>query len=799
MSLFNKAESFLQASGYDVVPHESERDFLVARKPDLGGDSSITCLGVVERPQEPSEQYQIESRFERMAREHPSATLKLLSMTGTGGYQAHVTDNLRRSLNVKILPPAFFFDTLFKYDNDGSVASTVKDLADSGKKQEPLRVKQPYRLESGDQGDDLAEYLLDRVEAADYSRSPSLWIVSAPAGFGKSFMFASLFHKVYQVFQNKKRAQQQFPRPLPMIAEHLRSSAGPNIRGLINAFVQTDFAGNAPPELFTWMIDNGHGFWMTDGLDEVITGDDQFLEFIMERLTQPSSSTPLMLMSLRDSLLRSKEGLHELIEIGGDLVERIELLPWDRPQKRSFAWTKVHKKLPTPEDRDDPEVTNLIGGLTKNETTNKLTSTPFYADMLAEAFLEDSPLSPQNEFELLDLAVFRMCRREYEKGGPIQESVLPPEAFRDWLEELAGEVVTQSGISLDELRTFSELVLVLTTTGETPNSTDQLVDQMMVMPFLKNSPVSGKFEFTHEILGEFLAGSFFSNQMESAGGGNYLEQELPSDSMLLKVIAWKFRRKRNELVKAIQTLPSSATPGTVHRNIVQVLGLMENGRELLDQTGLSLENADLSGVQFGSMDLHKVRFFASDLGSADLSKCNLRDARFESARLRETKLPSRSSQFLKGATFDSMNFDSICPLNERRIDSNDRFLSWAEDATDVAIRRDLPCPSALQLAHLFGKFVWPTGEARRNWIDERAVFRGKQIQGGPGYKATVDKVIEFRYLQKTQKATRRGVSRPRGALYSEIVQFRSNETLSSGLRKLLGSLCRRPNCPHVKS
>ena len=806
MSLFSKAESFLEASGYDVSTYQSEQDFLIAKKPDLGGASSITCVGIAEKTPESSAQHQIENRFARVAREFPNATLKFLSGTGTRGYQAQITDHLRRRLKVSILPPAFFFDTLFKYDNDRSVASTVKNLADSGEAQEPLRVKQPFRLASGEQGDDLAEYLLAEVQKQSRTNSPSpaLWIVSAPAGYGKSMMFASLFHKVYKVFQDEKRSQRSFPRPLPMIAEHLRSSAGPNIKGLIDAFVQTDFAGHTPPDLFTWMIDNGHGFWMTDGLDEVITGDDYFLDFLLDRLTQPSSSAPLILMSLRDSLLQSKEQLHELIDIGGDVIHLIELLPWERQQKHSFAWTKVHQRLPQERDRDDDKVINLVEALTKNEHINRLSSTPFYAGMIADELQANSSLSPTSEFELLDLAVSAMCRREYEKGGPIQESVLPIGDFRDWLEELAGDVVKQAGIPIDELRNFSELVLVLTTTGEAPDSAEgsQLVDQMMVMPFLKNSPVSGKFEFTHEILGEFLAGSFYAKQMQTSAetldwGSRYLgQQALLSDSMLLKVIAWNFQKKRNELVKAINAWASSTTPGVVHRNVVQLLALMKDSRELLDRTGLSLGGADLSGVQFGHMDLHEVRFVGSDMSFADLSKCDLRNARFESARLRDTFLPSQSSQLLRGATFDSMkSFESILPQGEGRIDSYNRFLDWAEGATQVAMRKDLPCPSARQLAHLFGKFVRPNGEARRDWMDERGLLRGKRIEGGPGYRNTVDKVLEFHYLEET--SPRRGVSRARGPLYGEIVQFMMNSTLSPGLSNLLASLCRRPGCSHV--
>lgn len=816
MSLVIKAESFLEASEYDVSRHQSEQDFLLAAKPDIGGASSITCVGIAEKPPESSAQYQIEERFERVAREFPNATLKFLSGTGTGGYQAQITDHLRRHLKVSILPPALFFDTPFKYDNDNNAASTVRNLANRGDAQEPLRVKQPFRLASGEQGDDLAEYLLKEVQkqSRDNSPSPALWIVSAPAGYGKSIMFASLFRKVYELFQDEKRLQRSFPRPLPMTAEHLRSSAGPNIKGLINAFVQTDFAGHTPPDLFTWMIDNGHGFWMTDGLDEVIAGDADFLDFLLDRLTQPSSSAPLILMSMRDSLLRSKEQLHELIEIGGDVIRRIELLPWEHRQKHSFAWTKVHQRRPLKRDRDDDKVINLVKALTKNEHIELLSSTPFYAAIIVDEFQTNSALSLMSEFELLDLAVETMCDREYRKGGPIQEDVLTKKNFRAWLEELAGEVVKKSGISIDELRDFSKLVLVLTTKGsqlvdqmgELSPEGSQLVDQIMVIPFLKNSPVSGKFEFTHEILGEFLAGSFYAKQMQVQAstealdwGSRYLgQQALLSDSMLLKVLAWSFQEKRDKLVEAINAWASSTAPSTVHRNVIQVLALMENSRELLDRTGLSLEGADLSEIQFGSMDLHKVCFVGSDMSFTDLSKCNLQYARFESARLRDTLLPAKSSQLLSGATFDGMkSFESILPQGESRIVSYDRFLDWAEDATQVAIRRDLPCPSARQLAHLFGKFVRPNGAARRDWIDERGLLRGKQIEGGPGYRNTVEKVLEFHYLEETSPRSRRGVSRPRGPLYGEIVQFMMNSTLSPGLGNLLASLCRRPNCSHV--
>ena len=591
-----------------------------------------------------------------------------------------------------------------------------------------------------------------------------------------------------------------------MIAEHLRAAAGPNINGLIDVFVQTDFAGHTPPELFSWMIDNGHGFWMTDGLDEVITSDDDFLDFILDRLTQPSFA-PLILMSLRDSLLRSTEELHDLIARPEGVIRLIELKPWKRPQKRSFAWTKVHKRLPRPREKADDKVNNLVRVLTKNEH-NELSSTPFYAGMLADEFLAESSLESMNEFDLLDSAVSAMCRREYDKEGPIQESLLPIEKFRAWLEELAGEVVNQSGISVDALREFAKLVLVLIEPTEEVEQLQPIVEQLMYMPFLKTNQDSDGFEFTHEILGEFLAGSFYANQMQADPDrdwcAKYFGHRWPSDSMLLKVIAWNFREIRDELVNAIQGGDSIASPDNVHRNIIQLLALMDNSRELLDRIGLSLERAKLSGVQFGSMNLQGKSFVGSELSFTDLSTCNLQGASFESARLRDTLLPSRNSDSLQGATFDNMkNFVSIIERTGRgknRLNSYDDFLDWATEATRVeGINRELPCPSARQLANLFGLFVFPNGEPRgRQWVPRQALLRQRQIDEARQIRDTVEAVYEFGYLRQIRHP-RNGASRPerQDERYREIVRFMRDSVLSQGLSDLLDDLCQISDCRHI--
>ena len=127
MSLFSKVESFLKASGYNNVNPLDEKDFLKAEIPGLAND---ICIGIAETAPEASVQHQIEERFNRVASRYSSATLIFLSGTGLEGYQADTLNYLRK-LDVTILPPAFFFDTLFKWDTSRSVASAAKRLSEN--------------------------------------------------------------------------------------------------------------------------------------------------------------------------------------------------------------------------------------------------------------------------------------------------------------------------------------------------------------------------------------------------------------------------------------------------------------------------------------------------------------------------------------------------------------------------------------------------------------------------------------------------------------------------------------------
>ena len=431
----------------------------------------------------------------------------------------------------------------------------------------------------------------------------------------------------------------------------------------------------------------------------------------------------------------------------------------------------------------------------------ELASTPFYAQLMVQAWLDGEYLEEADELSLLDSAVRDMCKREYEKPGPVDERRFPLARFLEWLEELASVVVEEGGIDVEEFRDFASLALTLTEYGD---DGEGFVDRMRTIPFLTRGESSGRLEFTHELIGDYLAGSYYARlaQRDVAEGGRRRKVptqfgkqmgrvDLPNDSLQLQMIASSFAPNGAGLAQLIRESPSCRS-GRAFKNCVQLVAFLENSRSLLETAGLSLEGRNLTGVKFGKIDLSDAQLARADLSSADLSEATLRGANLNSVRLRGTLLPPDSAGALEGATLRQPHFDSV-RIGKREITSYTSFRKWAEKATKQAMGDDLPCPSARQARRIFLKFVYANGEARRDRVDESAVGRGRREV--KGHLSVVDAVIKAGYLVREDG---KRVGRPRNELYSEIVEFvKDSGALSPGLRRLVDGVCETSRCPHV--
>ena len=799
MALVDQAREFLSVLNYEVA--EKDKNFLVAERPGLGGGVEQTCVWILTRDaRHARSQVFLEdeylNRFRGASARYRGGRLYFLVDTLEGFSQNFLTQT-HREVGVKVQVPAYFFDMPFKHEVARHAASAIADLVNEAKNFEARRVAQAYEWD-GQVGIDLVPDLLADLESSQDTQEASVWLIVAPAGQGKSILFSCLFDQLYQRFQENKRRRQLYPRPMPMLPAHIREAAGKNVAGLIDAFLRTDVGMPTTRGLFDWMIDNRHAIWMLDGLDEVIVRDDTFLSYLEDRITTPGSK-PAILICVRDSLLNTSDELTDFVDYYQSVVKTFRLKPWDKQAVRTHAWLKLEGKKPREDTKDTARVRGYLKAIEASSALETLVTLPFYADLMSEAYAEQGKISFQDDVELLGLATRQLCQREYGKGV-MDESVLPLPVLIEWLEELAAVSYDEAGVSVDELRELASVLLALVTLEIDEEEQQSLIQQITMAPFLRQSSISGRVEFTHEILADYLAGQKFWREFEGHSPlfvSHLSKRTWPSDSILFRVIAKK-------VVKTADILEPVLSAGSVSpeglRNLAQLAAMCPEGDRVFRDGRMVLDGLRLEGVRFAGLNLEGVSLRCCNLTNTDFDRCNLRTTQFEGAVLKDTRFTNLPGGSLQGATFGNVDhFESVVVRDGKRLTDEKEFQRWLLKETGGA--KSTPtavsggCPTISQLLHMFRKFVRVDGQARRDWLEKRALIRGKQYTNAPHYEKCVKTTIEFGYLEAIHHSR---IRRPQGSKYGEIVTFVKGGDISEGLRSLLESLCQVPRCRHVR-
>jgi len=518
MDLLDQAREFLKAHEYSV--EDKDRDLLVAEHAGLGRGKERICVWVSTREnradrQQLALQTEYLKRFQGLASKYHGARLYFLVDT-MEGFLAEFRSESYRDFGVTIQVPAWFFDLPFRHEDARSAATAIRELLTTAKEVDKRRVPQNYEgPDARIEGVDLVQDLARVIASETTKQNPKVWVIAAPAGQGKTVVFNSLFMHLQERFAEQKKKQLVCPRPLPMLPQHLQGAAGRNIRGLIDAFLQTDIAMPTPRRLFDWMIDNRYGLLMLDGLDELIAGDPDFIPYLEDRITAPQSA-PLFVLCVRDSLLHSCEALADFLDYYNSAVELWRLKPWSESAQRTFAWFKLEGRAAKPGEHDSARIAQFLQQKKVSPVLNRLASLPFFLEQMLDVFKGDPNLAGlHDELGLLDVAVRQMCMREYGKGV-LREDLLPLAGFTDWLEDLAVLRYELGGVPTSELRVLAELLPALATRELSEDETLSMTTQITMAPFLRGGAISGQVEFAHEILADYLAARRFAQEFNRA-------------------------------------------------------------------------------------------------------------------------------------------------------------------------------------------------------------------------------------------------------------------------------------------
>lgn len=780
--LREQVKTFLEAEGFTAG---GRRQLVVGTRRTIGEDVEYMFVHVPEGYDPAtfsSREAGLLHQFEETAKGNPTAP-KFMIVPTLEGMSRAFSEGAAKWYKVKIRTPVQFFDTNFRWDTSPETASAARELRDTGDQQRRLRVSQPYSVPGTEQtGPDLLEALRHQL-TNPLPKGKSIHIVTGPAGIGKSRLFEVLFADLHKSFMDyKARGGPAAPRPFPLIPEYLPLADSQTLRSLSAAYLQTDFVRPLRVEVFQWMVTNGFAVWMLDGLDQVISQDPRFFDYLLDLMTLPGAPVkPRVLLCARDSLLASNAAFRELCDEYSEDVALYRLAEWGTDSKRHFAAIALSSSAK-----------DFMAALSQRPSLNTLASIPYYCNLLSQAFRADQLKDEYSETSLVQHALQSLLERDYDKGFIDRVLVEPAEA-QEFLEAIASEDFAAGfrGVPTETVQQWARMVLP----GKLPDEETERRSASMTNLGAFSHASPGYIRFSQEVLEQYLLGRYFVRLFGNSPEVFVRElarRELPGDSLAIRLVVEHIKRG-GHFRRLKELLYQSVAHKSAFKNILQIAAMSADKPSALQD--VPFERQDVSNLCFRDLHFQGVSFRGCNLTDTEFVGCNLNATDFDEAILRNTGFLSLSPDALRGAQIgDLAKFYSMRVERGRVVSNHDEARKWFHSHTGERARMVEPCGAALQLRYFFNKFVYVDGTARRSWLGRAAILAGKRFHPSP--EDVLNAAIRRGYLRE-EEGYRHRIHRPDGDAYSEFVGFAANLKLTVGIKLVLDDVCAKESCPHI--
>ena len=788
-SLALLVEGYLESAGFKIL--EEYEHCVVADRFVFAEDRDTRIVWTIPEGQK-MDRYEsvLRASVSMLRSKHPDAKATVLSSSRSG-----FSRPLQQELNdqrIRILVPIQFFDTEFKFERAPKAASAIKDIRST--KILSQRVCQPYSAEGVTVDTSPEGDLLDTLsEELSASNTSTVRIVVGRAGMGKTFLFRAVFAHLYKRFMKAKAQQGSALRPIPLLPDHMKDLYALRTELLIENFLRTDVASPVTRGTFEWLLVNGFTIWLLDGLDELLTGDPGFFDYLLELITRPGSQAKIVIWS-RDSLLTTSDAFMEFQELcaGSDRTTQVyRLSPWGRASRRHFAWISLEGRHPSNGESDTREISRFLENIERSPSLRNLSGVPFYCDVLLRQSRDGSIPEFSDEVVMLDHLIEEMIQREIDKGL-IDRKAFQPDGLRDWLEQLAVNYVEEgcyTEIDSDEALEYGKLVLLDHITEEVEM---HILLSLLRFPLFSAGTESGKVGFAHDLIAEALAARYYARKLpsEPISIARRVSSVDLDDPIRLRFMAQNLEpHNEADIVLALRT---ASLQENAYKTMLSLLMMVRPDRDQLKRLQVNLEGAVLSSVGFVNRDLSGVSFRQTDLSNSLFNNCDLRGAKFEGAFLNRTKFVGRTD--LEGADFgDLMRVQSFY-VGKSFLDNDAVIRDWVEKTTGRRRPINQPCPTALQVTHLFRKFVTPMGIPRRDGLKREGLLAGRRFTGAPKPKECLDAVVRHGFLVGPDHRDK--FKRAAGDKYGDIIRLVRDSSVSQALGVLVAELCRRRSCTH---
>lgn len=790
--LLTLARGYLESAGFRVLLLQDE--CLVVDKLVFGQERDTLAVWTIPARVEVAHyESTLRASISRIKSNYPDIKGYVLTPSRSG-FSRDLIQTFKES-GVRLLVPVWFFDTAFKHEDAPKAASAIKDIRSLATAEK--RVPQPFRIENANLKQESADLFEALNEEFAENQSATVRMIVGRAGIGKSFHFRALFSHLYDDFLNAKNHSRIVPRPIrpiPLLPEHLRNIYALRTELLIDNFLRTDVAAPVDRKTFEWLLVNGFTMWLLDGLDELYAGDPDFFYYLLELLTAKESKAQITIWC-RDSLLTTSDAFMEFESLCATaditMLEIYHLSEWEQLSKQQFAWLNLEERMPETNEEDTRSVRSFLGQINQSPTLRLLSGLPFYCDLLLRQFQDGQLREFSDDITMLNYAIDQIVEREVEKGL-LDLRLFMPDGLHEWLEQIAVDYIEKhryAGINHEEALEYGQLVLQDGLDEDTINHT---LISLLQFPLFHAGAETGLIAFTHDLIAEVLAARSYVRTLrrQPFDVGRRLSHTDLEDPTFLRFMVSRIGQEEED--KIIQTLRRGNLEGKGFAVLLSLLMLARPERNIVKQIQKNFDAQNMVSVHFENRDLSEISFRNADLSHAVFKDCELQGAQFEGTFFYHTRFEGNNQ--LQGAQFGDLGRVNSVLVEKKYIENPLELNEWISQETGKSeVPRD-PCPTALQLTHLFGKFITPLGQPRRADLKRDGLAAGKRYRGAASTEACISDATRHGYLTGPDQRDR--FRRAEGDKYAEMVKFVRNGSISDGLGRLVAGLCPRRGCMH---
>jgi len=779
---------YLGSAGFKIL--DQQEGYLIADKLVFAQDRDTCVVWTVPTDQDNSRyESTLRGQISRVRPNYPYAKAYVIAKS-RGGFSRDFQQELSDQ-RIHFLVPIWFFDTAFKVDESPKAASAISDIRSQAVQEK--RIPQPYKekFEDGSlsRGDDLFDTLVEEILN---SKESTVRVVVGRAGIGKSFLFRALFSHLYEKFLNKKSHHEFGKRPIPLVPEHLKEIYALRTELLIDNFLRVDVASPVSRDTFEWLLINGFTTWLLDGLDELYAGDLKFFDYISDLVSRKDSKAQIIIFC-RDSLLTTSDSFHDFEEVlsGLNTHKKYYLSEWNRPSKRLFTWTQLEGKIPQIDEKDTSQVSNFLGEIDRSKSLSTLSDLPFYCDLLLKLFKDGKLREFDNDVDLLNHVVDQMIDRESKKGL-IDLRMLEDHGIEEWLESIATDYLEDgryADIDREKVMEYGKLILRENVDDEIKR---HILTSLLQFGIFCAGLQTGKVSFTHDLIAEVLAARSYLKLL--LRNPDAVAQRLSNidleDPTILRFLAIRLDRKAESAV--VESLQKGTLEDKGFAVLLSLMMLARPDRDLIKKIKPNMEARCLKNINFNNRDLSDVSFRCADLSHAVFQECNLSSTMFEGAFLNRTRFLGENQ--LQDAKFGDLSRIQSVLVDKKLLDDFEGIRKWTAEVTGKPEFPGKPCPTATRIRFLFGKFITPLGQPRRDDLYRNSLLSGKRYNGAATVEECLDVLASNEYLIGPDYKDR--FRRASGDKYEELVNLVKSDSISEGLGRVIRELCRERNCMH---